>query len=601
MAAGPLGKVLKFKMKILFFSLHSAIWVHAFPEALIAEALQDAGHEINYLTCGEQLQAGCTAMSAVGVTSRSKAEQRQEICGRCTAQANLLRGEFALGGRDLASYIEAVDRQQVDALIEKTTRQNFLDLTVHEVSVGRLALYEFLLATKKSSIAFESDDEWNQYCVSLKNTLYAVFGGMHILDQVKPDALVVYNSLYPVNNVLCHLADLRGIRRYMLHAGGNLGHRLETMMFVRGDVFNLLADAKKFWAKHCHRPVRADVAVQITDHFLELLKGRSAFAYSAPKADAGGNIRERFGIKPAQKILCATLSSYDERFAAETIGSLRKIDELLFPHQKDWVRELITYVTSRDDLFLIIRVHPREFPNKREGVKSAHAEQLEATLRELPANVVVNWPKDQLSLYDLAEHTDVFLNAWSSVGKEMTLLGIPVVVYSEDYILYPANLNYIGQDRESYFAAIEQALTDGWRYENVRQAYRWYQIEFGSMLLDIGDSYIGGAPPPDRLVPRALRKLWRAVDPLREQRAECRRRARPLASAMQFVQVIENGFASALDVDQSVHEVVGNDVEERAILRSEMARLAQAMFRVQDTDVASPLRRRIEAFVGAAG
>ena len=172
-------------MKILFFSLHSAIWVHAFPEALIAEALQNAGHQIHYVTCGEQLQAGCTAMSAVGVTSRSKAEQRQEICRRCTAQANLLRGEFALSGRDLASYIEAVDRQQVDALIEKTTRQNFLDLTVHGVGVGRLALYEFLLATKKSSIAFESDDEWNQYCVSLKNTLYALFGGMRILDQVK--------------------------------------------------------------------------------------------------------------------------------------------------------------------------------------------------------------------------------------------------------------------------------------------------------------------------------------------------------------------------------------------------------------------------------
>ena len=588
-------------MKILFFSLHSAIWVHAFPEALIAEALQNAGHQIHYVTCGEQLQAGCTAMSAVGVTSRSKAEQRQEICRRCTAQANLLRDEFALSGRDLASYIEAVDRQQVDALIEKTTRQNFLDLTVHEVGVGRLALYEFLLATKKSSIAFESDDEWNQYCVSLKNTLYALFGGMRILDQVKPDALVVYNSLYPVNNALCHLADLRGIRRYMLHAGGNLGHRLETMTVVRGDVFNLLADAKKFWAKHCHRPVQADVAVQITDHFLELLKGRSAFTYSAPKADAGGNIHERFGIKPTQKILCATLSSYDERFAAETIGALRKIDGLLFPHQKDWVRELIAYVASRDDLFLIIRVHPREFPNKREGVKSAHAKQLEATLRDLPANAVVNWPKDQLSLYDLAEHTDVFLNAWSSVGKEMTLLGIPVVVYSEDYILYPADLNYVGQDRESYFTAIEKALADGWRYENVRQAYRWYQIEFGSMLLDIGDSYTGGAPPPHRLVPRALRKLWRVLDPLREQRADCRGRAQPLAAARQFVQVIESGFASALDVDESAHEAFGNDVDERAILRGEMARLSQALFRGQDADAVSPLRRRIEAFVGAAG
>jgi UDP:flavonoid glycosyltransferase YjiC (YdhE family) len=51
-------------MKILFFSPHTAIWVHAFPEALVAEALQQGGHEIVYVTCGRQLQRYCVAMSA---------------------------------------------------------------------------------------------------------------------------------------------------------------------------------------------------------------------------------------------------------------------------------------------------------------------------------------------------------------------------------------------------------------------------------------------------------------------------------------------------------------------------------------------------------
>ena len=85
----------------------------------------------------------------------------------------------------------------------------------------------------------------------------------------------------------------------------------------------------------------------------------------------------------------------------------------------DWIRALVRYVARREDLCLIIRVHPREFPNKREMVLSEHAKMLQVALSELPDNVKVNWPTDKVSLYDLANITDAFANAWSSAGKEM--------------------------------------------------------------------------------------------------------------------------------------------------------------------------------------
>jgi len=33
---------------------HAAIWVHAFPEALLAESLAKNGHEIIYVTCDRE-------------------------------------------------------------------------------------------------------------------------------------------------------------------------------------------------------------------------------------------------------------------------------------------------------------------------------------------------------------------------------------------------------------------------------------------------------------------------------------------------------------------------------------------------------------------
>ena len=146
-------------------------------------------------------------------------------------------------------------------------------------------------------------------------------------------------------------------------------------------------------------------------------------------------------------------------------------------------------MSTRPDIFLVVRVHPREFPNRRETIKSEHAKLLEQALAKLPENVAVNWPADQISIYDLVEETDVFLNSWSSTGKDMALLGIPTVIYSDEMPLYPSGLNYFGDTKESYFQAIERALEDGWNAEKVRQSYRWAAYEFLRSTIYIGDSF----------------------------------------------------------------------------------------------------------------
>ena len=54
-------------MKILVFAPHSAIWAHAFPEALAVEALAQHGHDIVYIACGRIFRKECICMLASGV------------------------------------------------------------------------------------------------------------------------------------------------------------------------------------------------------------------------------------------------------------------------------------------------------------------------------------------------------------------------------------------------------------------------------------------------------------------------------------------------------------------------------------------------------
>ena len=565
-------------MKVLFFAPHSAIWVHAFPEALVAEALRESGHEIVYVTCGRQLFAGCIAMSAQGVASDAPDERKAEICRTCEANKQLLRTSFGFRGEDLAALLSPEDLGRIRELLAAVTRSNFLELQVLGVDVGHAALYEFLVDHKKSSLEFADDLEWRRYLAAVENTLFATFGGRRIIDREAPDAIVVYNGLYSVNRAICMLATARRVPHYFMHAGGNLAGRLQTLMLAKGDIFDMMRNVAATWPALREVPVDPEYAGRVTDHFLELLRGRSAFAYSAPQKGASGDLYRKFGIAPDQKVLCATLSSYDERFAAESAGAIEPATGLLFPLQVDWVHALIEYVRDRTDLFLVVRVHPREFPNKRDALKSDHARRLEQVFATMPANVVINWPSDNLSLYDMAEVTDVFLNAWSGVGREMCLLGIPVVLYSKTLPWYPVDINYVGETLPSYFGAIEQALADGWRYQNIVRGYRWLAVEFGHMLIDIADSYQASEYAPTGLAGRAAAKVRRLLRPDALHRGDLARRARPMRAQRQIASLLESGAETVLDARVAAPARAVSGVDEDAVIRAEVARLVKAMY-----------------------
>jgi len=566
-------------MKLLFFSPHAALWVHAFPEALIAQALRQAGHEIVYVTCGGQFSLGCTAMTAHGLSSETPREEREKVCATCKLYTGLLRRHFRLSGSDVALELPIEDREEIGRIMAGVTRDNFQTVEVHGAQVGRAALYEFLLEHKKSALTFTTDSEWRRYLAALENTLYAAFAAKRIIERENPDALVAYNTLYGVNRVVCQVGAAHGKPHYSLHAGFNLAHRLQTLMPSKGDVFDLLCKAVAMWPSLADLPIDATQARLVTDHFLELLTGRSVFAYSAAQSGGTDNPRKMLGIAGDQKVLCATLSSYDERFAAEAIGARKPVPGLLFPTQAEWLRALIDYVATRPGLFLIIRVHPREFPNKRESATSDHARQLEEQFRNLPANVAINWPTDNLSLYDLAETTDVFLNAWSSAGKEMAMLGIPVVSYSEDLALYPVDERYLGTDSATYFAAIERALSDGWRFENIRRVYRWYTVEFEHIVIDIADGFGMQEHRSLGWTRDKIEKLLRLIDPYWQQRRDCWLRPRRLASQRLIARFFESGAISTLELSTPA---AASAASEASAIRTEIARILRVMYPQHD-------------------
>lgn len=597
-------------MKILVFAPHAALWVHAFPEALVADALASETHEILYVSCDRVFQESCVPMSAYGLNSKSSQSERSEVCDQCRDKYAILKKHFQFHDIMLSSLIMNSERQWVETVLALPQEQ-LIGYEADGISVGKLAAYELMMKTKKVQLNF-SPEEWQQYKTAFRNTLLTYVAARRVLRKERPDRLLVYNSLYSVNHTFVQAARKRNIPAYFLHAYENIYDRLNRIIVAKDNTFAYFKALAEHWQTIRKTPCTETEIKNVSRHFLTLFSGEHFLAYSSA-AGGGLSIRDYFKIPQSSSVIVATLSSYDEIVSLEMVGVLKRSDSILFADQIAWIRAVVEYISNHPYLFLIIRVHPREFPNKRDPVRSDHSRRLEQVFSDLPGNAVVNWPTDNLSIYDIAKEADIFLNAWSSAGEEMTLLGFPVVLYSDELIFYPAGVNYLANSQEDYFQTIEKTLKLGWQPENIIRGFRWYAIKFLGATFTVSDTFGYRENPPllkigkfPQLVSRLNRKLQRLFPKLSKllplrfryyyEFQDLKRESNRIEAA-KLSEMLQNNFKTSLEVSQKSRNCLSEQDEKRLIAR-EMKLLLSRLFGENDVaGRASPLFRRLSQWV----
>jgi hypothetical protein len=345
----------------------------------------------------------------------------------------------------------------------------------------------------------------------------------------------------------------------------------------------VLSYKKQEWEEVRSLPVPSDAAAKVTEHVFELFKATNRFVYSSPLGDIDVDaLRSTFGVLPNCKLLLATLSSADETFGAKMAGVLKDGNEApLFENNFEWIKFLIESVGGRPDLHLIIRVHPRELPNKRENKVSQNVDNLRTLLSELPKNVSANWPEQEVSLYELAHIVDIVLNASSSAGIEMSALGLPVVIHRVEHMLaYDPRMHPRVENRDDYMDIVDEALRRGWSIENMRSAYRWWAFFFTRVAIDISDGftypaggYISASNHPQAKLKNKILTIAAKYGPSVQERSHLLRRKK-----------LKNGplFSAALTGESQIlvaPRLAGltEELDEDLILSREATRLLQVL------------------------
>jgi hypothetical protein len=556
---------------VVIFAPYSAIWPHALPEALVASAVKQAGAEVIYVPCDGMMIDGCAAMSAHRMSHRTPLETRKALCGMCRKRRDALSDGLRVKVVTMDSLLPQGVRDEMEVFVQRINVADIMALEVDGFKVGQIAMHETIIHFKLTALEEMTDEALADFRVKLLHVLLCLRVTQALVERLSPARIINYNTQISTNHIMMLAAEQANVSTFGLHAGGNMAKRLSSLYVFRQNLAVLYKDWMfRFDREWAQLPTTAAGVRDAAQHFSALTSGKTLWVYSPPKQKNYFDVRSHYGIAPDQKVLLATLSSYDELFSGQTLGIIAK-PQLMFPTQVEWMQYLIAHVAKRPDLFLLIRVHPRELPNLRDKLHSTHAKKLAEALVNLPPNVRINWPQEGISLYDLLPQVNVGLNGWSSTGKELALMGIPVVVYTGDILFYPASLNSLACDRDDYFRRIDQVLQDGWSFERIRQVFRWLAVEYTLGTIDISDrfTYKEGARS---LLRRAIGRLRRTF----AYRFEASRLNRPLVHAKTFVKVI---LDDASLIDMNIAQQGRLDVaEEDRLIRQEMKNIVQSLY-----------------------
>lgn len=180
-------------------------------------------------------------------------------------------------------------------------------------------------------------------------------------------------------------------------------------------------------------------------------------------SQGGEQVRQSLGLDSRPMVL----------LAANVVGDSLTLGRQMFSrNMSEWLVQTAKYFRKQSGLQLVVRIHPGEKYTDGPSV----ATLVEQSLPEMPENVHLISADDQINTYDLLEISDLGLVYTTTVGLELAMSGVPVVVAGfthyrdKGFTLNPSSwddyfnlLDRFTQDPNEYQLTPEQ-VEMAWRY-----------------------------------------------------------------------------------------------------------------------------------------
>jgi hypothetical protein len=474
---------------ILFFSPEAGIPPHYAAQCVLARTLKDLGHKVLFARCFEVFER-CPVMDMYQLPYGGGPEVTAGTCMKCASSSFEMLDAYSLDSLDLRTLVT----RDILAEHQRALRNMPDDLNLFEydsVPFGKLCINDLVLATKISdfqNISEEIRQAWLEY---IRGSVLSYLMIDRLCQKYSISRVVHFND-YSVLLGARMAARKHGIPSSTVTlAPHNVIDRRRFLIFS-DIVWASLQRQVEAWPAWRELPLSIDQVTAVGGDLLVRLGGQGSHTYSPAKTFQAEDIRSRLNLSQDKKLIVAYTSSLDEMLAGralrEAVGVSVPDTPQPFADQIAWLQELVSLVGARDDLQLVVRIHPREGANKRDSISSMHLTRLKNAFGGALRNCVFVWPEDRISSYDLAEAADLVLTSWSTIGLELARLGAPVLTSTNGLLPFPHDDFFEwGKTSAEYFSKLEMLLDRPTTLDTIARAFRWYNLYHLGTSLDLGD------------------------------------------------------------------------------------------------------------------
>ncbi|MGD8403890.1 MAG: hypothetical protein PVJ21_09530 [Anaerolineales bacterium] len=290
---------------------------------------------------------------------------------------------------------------------------------------------------------FDRDSEL--YRLRLRMNRTAAITALALLQDQHPDAVLVPNGLVTELGVFYQVArqlDLQTITY-------EFNDQREQIWLSQNDIV-MHQNTDALWAARGETPLtkaeREEIAA-LEDARTSAKKYGKGTRFWQDVASVGGEqLREILDLDERPVALLAT----------NVLGDSLTLGRNAFASSMaEWITKTVQYFAKREDVQLVVRVHPGERLMKGPSMLGV----IGRVLPERPAHIHVIGPEEKLNTYDCMEIASLGLAYTTTVGMEMAMRGVPVILAGVTHYR-GRGFTFDPSSWDEYYATLDRLLSD---------------------------------------------------------------------------------------------------------------------------------------------
>jgi len=316
---------------------------------------------------------------------------------------------------------------------------------------------------QKEQIDLETDREAKAlFDLRLERNLQAAQSFVSLVKRHHWDTVLLPNGSILEFGVLYRMARSLGLRTVTYE----FGEQRERIWLAENDEV-MLQHTSELWNGRKDQALTKVESEAVSSLYRARMSGKQwgNFTRTWQSGETKGEaaIREQLALSPANRTVLV---------CTNVVGDSLALKRQLFTEgMADWLAKSVKALADKPDVNLIVRVHPGELL----GAGHPSLEIVRETLLELPPHVRLVEPESPLNTYDLIDIADVGLVYTTTVGLEMAMRGLPVIVAGQThyrgkgFTLDPATV-------EDYHSLLDRAVKnpDAFRLTKDQMDRAWH-------------------------------------------------------------------------------------------------------------------------------